>query len=131
MNHSKVLAIILTITMCLAMLPAGAYAEDPPASGEGTGTLTISSSPAGADVYIDDVLQTVATPADLDLAPGSYNLKLSIPGYENFTDTVVIQEGQTTAIDGVVQLPDLIEPAAGNITTSTAKGTAKHSKRFQ
>lgn len=112
-TKKRILAILFAVLLTVSILPSGSYAEDPP----GTGTLSIRSSPAGADVYINGVQQTVVTPAELDLAPGTYQLKLSIPGYEDYLTQVEVSAGNTTTVGNVLQLPKLVETEPGNIIT--------------
>lgn len=76
-------------------------------------TLTIASTPAGADIYIDGSRYVPAvSPTAIDLPAGTYQIELKIPGYETYTNrAVVILAGQTTYLNGIVQLPELL-PAA-------------------
>ena len=75
-----------------------------------SGTLTIASTPAGADIYIDGSRYAPAiTPASIDLPAGSYQIELKIPGYETYTNAaVVILADQTTQLTNIVQLPELL-----------------------
>ncbi len=77
---------------------------------DGNGTLILSSSPAGADIYINDIrYEQAVSPSTLELSPGTYKIELKIPGYETFTaQEVSIQSGQITSLENIVQLPELL-----------------------
>jgi hypothetical protein len=61
------------------------------------GTLSIDSSPRGAQVFVDNVLRGV-TPLRLDLAPGRVEVALRLAGYEEYTEVVNIRPGQTSTV---------------------------------
>ena len=60
------------------------------------GALEVTSIPAGAEVFIDEVKRGV-TPLSLDLAAGSHALSVVHPGYEQKQAEVTIEAGQTLA----------------------------------
>jgi hypothetical protein len=63
----------------------------------GTGTLSVTTNPAGAQVYIDNVLQG-ASPATVPaLSAGSHTLRLERDGYQNMTLPVMVNDGTVTA----------------------------------
>lgn len=62
----------------------------------GTGSLSISSSPSGAQVYIDNVFRGY-TPSVYDgLAQGMHSVTLKNPGYVDFQAQFQVAAGQTT-----------------------------------
>ena len=64
----------------------------------GTGTLSVNTEPAGAQVFIDDVLRGT-TPATVpDLSPGSHTLRLEEEGYTSMTIPIQITGGQTNTL---------------------------------
>ena len=76
-----------------------------------SGSLDIVSTPVGASIYINDVLQEgILTPAIItDLAEGTYAYKLVLDGYHDFIREFYILAGQITTIDVVMN------PIIGNI----------------
>ena len=65
----------------------------------GIGTLEISSTPAGARVFIDGADALKATPATItNLSSGDYTYKLVLSGYKDATGTVTIEPGKTTTL---------------------------------
>ena len=61
-----------------------------------TGTLAVESRPAGAAVTINGK-PSGSTPLTInDLAPGDYQIVMTMPGYRNFTTTVRVVAGERT-----------------------------------
>lgn len=64
------------------------------------GNVTITSTPSGATMYIDDVLQTGVTPATkTGLTPGTHSYRLTLAGYADATGNFSITGGATTPLD--------------------------------
>jgi len=51
----------------------------------GTGTITVSTNPAGADIYIDDVYHGITPGRVGGLAEGAHSLRVGMEGYQNET----------------------------------------------
>ena len=67
-----------------------------------SGHLEINSTPAGADIYINDK-QEGTTPFKGELQPGTYNISLKkSPGYEERTDVLEIKAGESYSKDYVL-----------------------------
>ena len=68
-----------------------------------SGTLSFSSNPPGADIYliVGDIptYTELQTPNTIDLYPGSYDYILKLTGFEDYTGTVVVHTNETTVID--------------------------------
>jgi len=58
------------------------------------GTLSVSTTPTGATVKVDT--ETKKSPCSFTLAPGTYTVTVSKPGYKTITDSVTITSGETT-----------------------------------
>ena len=71
-----------------------------------TGAIDVSSTPAGAELFIDGTDQNVKTPTNItDLSEGSYTIKLTLTGYQEWAVTVKIKAGQTTYLSaGLITL---------------------------
>ena len=71
------------------------------------GVFIISSTPSGAEIYIDNNYESV-TPDSIGLPPATYQIKLKLVGYLDVTDTQTLTSGQTlplsyTLTEGVQQ----------------------------
>jgi len=63
-----------------------------------TGSLSVTSNPNGADVYIDGRYWS-STPAVIPgLAPGSHTVRVHKAGYDEFITTVTVYAGQRTPV---------------------------------
>ncbi len=62
------------------------------------GTLVISSTPSGAEVYVEGALRG-RTPLSLNLPEGRYGVELRLAGYETYRATVQVRRGETTRLD--------------------------------
>jgi hypothetical protein len=62
----------------------------------GTGMLSMDTKPAGAQVYVDNVLRGTSPVTVPDLPAGSHTLRLEREGYTTITVPVLINDGQTT-----------------------------------
>jgi TolB-like protein len=73
--------------------PAATAPPKPPATE--TGSMKISSTPAGASLFVNDSAKGT-TPANIDsLKSGWYRLRLELKGYSSFTDNVRVGAGGT------------------------------------
>jgi hypothetical protein len=67
-----------------------------------TGSVSIVSSPSGADVLLDGGYRG-RTPITMSgLAPGRHEVALELPGFARYTDTVEVQNGVMTYLDPVL-----------------------------
>lgn len=66
----------------------------PPSS---TGTVSVSSSPTGANVYIDNAYKGV-TPVDIEVSPGTRTVKVTLPGYLDWSTDVQVTAGGTSQV---------------------------------
>lgn len=73
------------------------------------GAIDVSSTPEGAELFIDGADQNIKTPANItDLPEGSYTIKLTLAGYQEWAVTVKIKAGQTTYLSA--GLKSLVPP---------------------
>jgi pSer/pThr/pTyr-binding forkhead associated (FHA) protein len=78
------------------------------------GSLEVSSTPDKAKVYINDQYKG-DTPLKLDLDVGTYNLKITKSGYQDYTDKITIEENKTLKLS----------PKLSSSTSSTTPTTEK------
>ena len=63
------------------------------------GGLSVSSSPEGASIFIDNVEQKTITPIVIPgIAKGEHRYKLTAPGYKDVEDKFIMALGQSTSI---------------------------------
>jgi len=61
----------------------------------GTGTISVTTDPAGASVWVDDVKWGVSPATIPGLAAGSHTLRLEKAGYQNISVPVTVPDGTT------------------------------------
>ncbi|WP_255333198.1 PEGA domain-containing protein [Methanocalculus taiwanensis] len=81
-----------------------------------TGYLSITSSPSGADVYVDGSYRGYAPMTVGNLIVGAHTLELRLSGYQKSTQTVQIYSGQTTT-KNVVLSPST--PTSGSVAVQS------------
>ena len=74
--------------------PAAGTPQGAPAA-PGTGTLSVTTSPAGAEAFIDDVTWGASPTTIPNLAAGSHTLRLEKAGYRNMSVPVTVTDGKT------------------------------------
>ena len=102
--------------------------QQSPPSPHSTGTVTVTSSPDHALVYVDGTYQG-KSPLTVTLYPGSHTFRLSLDGYNDYTTTVYVSGNSnqnlnavlSPAIFGTVSITSL--PGASVFMDSNAQGT--------
>lgn len=100
-----------------------------------TGSIAVSSTPAGAGVSLDGVPKGAAPVTVSGLSPGTHSITLKIPGYQDFTGTVEVKAGQTVQVKPIltplptatVRSPDT--PTPGPTPVKTASPVATPTKK--
>lgn len=64
-----------------------------------TGSLSVATSPAGADIYIDGRYRSASPSVITNLAPGTHSLRMHKAGYDEYLQTFSIAAGQRTIVD--------------------------------
>ncbi len=67
-----------------------------------SGIVQITSSPAGANVFLDNVVAGI-TPLTLpSVNAGTHTLLVSLTGYENYTTSISLGAGQSLQVDAAL-----------------------------
>ena len=86
------------VTPAATAPPTTAPALLPEESVPGTGTLSVVTSPAGAQVFVNDVMLGLSPATIPGLTAGSYNLRLEKSGYRKKTVRFEIEDGRDNGI---------------------------------
>ncbi len=71
---------------------------------EGPGSFTVSSSPQGAEIFINNKITNTITPKDFDdVSPGNYNVTLTREGFFDTTVVVRVESGKRKIINVSLQ----------------------------
>jgi len=63
-------------------------------SSESTGSLSITTTPAGAEVSVDNEVKGISPAMISGLSPGTHALKITKAGYQDFSTTITIEAGK-------------------------------------
>ncbi len=89
---------------------------------QNTGAINLTSTPSGAKIYLDNKYQDIAPQTLSNLEPGTYQLRLTKSGYQDWQQEVTVSSDKTIEI--FVNLT-LLSPAMGEIKlTSTPSGAS-------
>jgi hypothetical protein len=81
-----------------------------------TGTVSVTSTPSGANVFIDNVLRGVTPLTLADIPAGSHLILLRLDGYKDYTTTQQVNAGATNTITAA------LNPAATPQPTRSGTG---------
>ena len=81
---------------------ANAMAESAPASADAVGTVSLTTSPDGADVYVDSQFNG-NSPATLKLTPGKHTIRVSAAGYQDWTREITTDAGASVSLKATLQ----------------------------
>lgn len=87
-----------TVSRTLSVSPTSS-----PTSAPGTGSISISSQPAGAEVYIDNIYYGITPVTVPSVSAGSRVVKLQMAGYTPWQATVQVNSGQVTPVEATLQ----------------------------
>jgi hypothetical protein len=69
-----------------------------------SGKLVVTSTPEGASIWLDGKNTNRVTPDTLEVRIGTHSVRLILKGYEDYTTTVHLVEGQTDTVDATLKL---------------------------
>jgi hypothetical protein len=86
-----------------------------------TGSLSVSSNPSGASVYVDTVYQGTTPVTIPQLAAGSHTVRLTLTGYTEYSGPVTVTAGQTYPLN--IPLTQSQSPSNTVISSSGTTGS--------
>jgi len=116
------LRIIAPCLLVLLILAAGCTQTEP-AAAEKTGSVEVTSTPSGAEIYLDNVYSGT-TPATIAAVPtGSHTLEVRMGGYERSLQRVNVTGGETTIAAVVLVKSAETMPVTVRTTTPVPRAT--------
>jgi hypothetical protein len=83
---------ILTLIV-VSVLLAGCITDTPSEIPPETGTIQLTSSPSGAEVYLDNESQGTTPVMIMNIVPGNHTIKYRMTGFRCWTDTITVPSG--------------------------------------
>jgi len=116
--------IVITILVCWVII-SGCI------SGQEKGTLQFSSSPSGAQVYLDSQYQGSTPSTITNVEPGNHTLEFRYPGYQSWSTAILVSSGTSNFYAALTRNPDSqvpqnksqIIPSPSRVTVQTSKDT--------
>ncbi len=68
-----------------------------------SGVLNVRTRPQGAEIRLGNSPAPLKSPAKLAVAPGSYTMTLTLPGYKTITRAVQVERGKKLGVDEVFE----------------------------
>ncbi len=97
------LQMVLTVLPLQTQTSIGTTVAVSPGIPEGTGTLSIISTPAGSSVYLDSVMMG-KTPVDLgNINYGNHLVEIKYPGYQTYSAQVTVKDSAPATLSPVLQ----------------------------
>jgi serine/threonine protein kinase len=110
------LAAIIPVTMLMLKNKGG------PETAVTSTTLTITSTPTGAEVFLDGVAIGTTPVMNRIIKPGTYAVKVALAGYEEYGTSLELKEGEARSVTGRL-VKTAVAPTTGILTvTSTPAG---------
>jgi hypothetical protein len=92
------------------------------AANQQTGSLSISSNPVGAGLYVDTIYQGLTNQIAGNLAVGPHTVTLKKSGYKDYSQTATVTSAQTSYLS--VTLSPVMSPTSGDIDVSSTPSGA-------
>lgn len=105
-NIFIIIFITVLLAGCLSMESAG------------TGTLHLTSTPTGAEIYLDNVYRGTAPATITGIEPGSHTLEFRLKGYKSWKSAITVAQGDANYVAAMSVLA-ASEPEAGVTPVAT------------
>jgi len=112
-----VVALLVLVSGCTTTLPRASPSEAT------TGSLDISSTPQGSEIYVDGVYKGISPMILSDVTAASHILELKYPGYTSLKKSVEVKAGTTSFVDA--SLSPIVLPTSLPTTLTTTLPTTK------
>jgi PEGA domain len=98
----------------VSILLAGCISSQSPEKG----TLQLTSSPSGAEIYLDNQYQGSTPGTITGIEPGSHIIEYRVKGYKNWKNTITVPAGTSNFFAGLTAQPSQEEIDTGPVTTA-------------
>ncbi|WP_321505603.1 PEGA domain-containing protein [uncultured Methanoregula sp.] len=111
----------ILILVIFFVLLSGCIVEKSPEKG----TLQFTSSPSGAQVYLDDQFRGSAPCTVTGIEPGNHTLEFRYPGYESWSTVMAVSSGSNNVFAALQPTPASTTPIPVILVTTSPTGGAQ------
>ena len=86
------------------------------------GSISISSNPSGADIYLNGEYQGTTPKTISDVPPGDHKIELKKSGYEDWSDSVSVRADETESVSAGLKPETVIQETGSISITSEPSG---------
>jgi hypothetical protein len=119
-NGDSMFQKIVISLVIFTVLIAGCTTTPAPAKG----TLQFSSSPSGAQIYLDNQFEGTTPSTMTNVEPGPHTLEFRYSGYQNWHSPITVPSGSSTYYAALTPSSRQSAPAAGVVTTEIPSAQA-------
>ena len=126
MNQKTDWKIVFSLLLCFALISGCLSGQE-----STKGTLHLTSSPSGAEIYLDNQFQG-STPADISgVEQGNHTLEFRYSGYQSWSAGILVSPGTSNYFAALTLRPDVqgSEKNTPNTTTPPIKVTVQAVKQ--
>ena len=116
---------LISIFVCCVLISGCITSQD-----SGKGTLQLTSSPSGAQVYLDSQFQGSTPSTITNVEPGNHTLEIRYSGYQSWSTAILVSSGISHYYAALTRNPDIQVPQEKSPPTipSPSKVTVKASR---
>jgi hypothetical protein len=112
MNQKMDWKIVFSILLCFALISGCLSSQE-----SAKGTLRLTSSPSGAEIYLDNQFRG-STPVDISgVEQGNHTLEFRYPGYQSWAAVISVSSGTSNYFAALTPRPDM--QGSGKNTSQT------------
>ncbi len=102
MNQKMDWKIVFSILLCFALISGCLSSQE-----SAKGTLQLTSSPSGAEIYLDNQFRG-STPVDISsVEQGNHTLEFRYPGYQSWATVISVSSGTSNYFAALTPRPDI------------------------
>jgi hypothetical protein len=102
MNQKMDWKIVFSILLCFALISGCLSSQE-----SAKGTLRVTSSPSGAEIYLDNQFQG-SSPVDISsVGQGNHTLEFRYPGYQSWVAVISVSPGTSNYFAALTSRPDM------------------------
>jgi hypothetical protein len=100
MNVKMDRMMVISIFVCCVLISGCISSQE-------KGTLQLTSSPSGAQVYLDSQFQGSTPSTITNVEPGNHTLEFRYPGYQSWSTAILVSSGISHYYAALTRLPDI------------------------